>query len=434
MSTQAITNAGRALLASKQAAGQSLDIDRFMLANIDGLDHTQAVNLDEPLPSVGDQVDTLAVTKAGYIGPDEVVYSLYLPSTAGDFTYNWIGLLADDDTLIAAAYLLPVNKVASAGGSVGNTLNENIMLAYTNAQAITNLSVDASTWQWQFDETTEDAKGLAEVATQAEVNTGTDDARIVTPKKLAAWFASVLSNASTTVKGIVELATTAETQAGTDSSRAVTPAGLKATTATESRRGVAEVATQAEVNTGTDDTRMVTPKKLAAWLAAALSNASTTVKGIVELATTAETQAGTDSGRAVTPAGLKGTTATESRRGVAEIATQAEVNTGTDDTRMVTPKKLRSGVSYFASSTGFVALPVWLGSFKLQWGAVTISSSGSTITFPSGFSSACWAVFGQTRYTTLKDANWYVGTPSKTNFFMKCPNTSMSMFWWAIGK
>jgi len=67
---------------------------------------------------------------------------------------------------------------------------------------------------------TEDKKGIAEIATQAEANGGTDDSHIITPKKLAAR------------------------------------------TATETRKGLAEIATQSEVNAGTDDTKIVTPKKL----------------------------------------------------------------------------------------------------------------------------------------------------------------------------
>ena len=68
--------------------------------------------------------------------------------------------------------------------------------------------------------------------------------------------------ASTTVLGLVTLATNAEVQAGTDANKAVTPASLSARTATETRTGIAEIATQAETNTGTDDTRIVTPLKL----------------------------------------------------------------------------------------------------------------------------------------------------------------------------
>ena len=69
-------------------------------------------------------------------------------------------------------------------------------------------------------------------------------------------------DASETVKGIIELATNAEVQTGTDTVRAVTPAGLASRTATETRTGIAEIATAAEVSTGTDDARIVTPLKL----------------------------------------------------------------------------------------------------------------------------------------------------------------------------
>ena len=74
---------------------------------------------------------------------------------------------------------------------------------------------------------TETVKGIAELATTAEVTTGTDNKRIVTPAKLKAYVAAHTPNASETVKGKVELATAAETTTGTDKTRAVHPAGLK---------------------------------------------------------------------------------------------------------------------------------------------------------------------------------------------------------------
>jgi hypothetical protein len=70
----------------------------------------------------------------------------------------------------------------------------------------------------------ETVAGKAELATQAETDTGTDDARIVTPLKLA----TAVPAASTTAAGKVELATTAEALTGTDTARAVTPEGVKA--------------------------------------------------------------------------------------------------------------------------------------------------------------------------------------------------------------
>lgn len=58
-------------------------------------------------------------------------------------------------------------------------------------------------------------------------------------------------DASTTVKGIVELATNAETQTGTDTARAVTPAGLQSKVASETALGLVKAATTSEMNAGT---------------------------------------------------------------------------------------------------------------------------------------------------------------------------------------
>ena len=73
-------------------------------------------------------------------------------------------------------------------------------------------------------------------------------------------------DATESAKGIVELATAAESQTGTDNTRAVHPAGLKSTldnrNASEAGTGLIEIATQAEANAGTDDVRAITPLKL----------------------------------------------------------------------------------------------------------------------------------------------------------------------------
>lgn len=76
---------------------------------------------------------------------------------------------------------------------------------------------------------------------------------------LATFFNAVKQAATTTLAGVVELATNAEVQAGTDTERAVTPAGLASRTATTTRTGVVELATNAEAIAGTDTERAVTP-------------------------------------------------------------------------------------------------------------------------------------------------------------------------------
>jgi hypothetical protein len=107
-------------------------------------------------------------------------------------------------------------------------------------------------------------KGLVELATQPEVDGGTDAARAVTPATLAAHLAA--KAATTTARGLVELSTDGENQTGTDGTRAVTPAGLKNyldwRAATVTSTGVVELATAAETQAGADGTRAVTPAGL----------------------------------------------------------------------------------------------------------------------------------------------------------------------------
>lgn len=79
-----------------------------------------------------------------------------------------------------------------------------------------------------------------------------------------AYAANAVPAASETVAGKVEIATDAEVQTGTDTVRTVTPAGLSARTATVTRTGVVELATSSEVQTGTDTARAVTPAGLSA--------------------------------------------------------------------------------------------------------------------------------------------------------------------------
>ena len=233
---------------------------------------------------------------------------------------------------------------------------------------------------------TETLRGGAELATQSETDTGTDDERIVTPLKLSN---RPLPQATETFRGAAEVATQAETDVGTDDERIVTPLKLSnrpLPQATETFVGAAEIATQAETNTGTDDTRMVTPLKLATR---PLPQATETFRGAAEVATQAEADAGTDDTVMITPAKLQNrpvTQATETVRGGGEIATQAEVNARTDDERIVTALKLFGDA---VVDTDYVQLPSWLGGHLFMWGVTgLISDQGqTTVTFPRALGS-----------------------------------------------
>lgn len=72
--------------------------------------------------------------------------------------------------------------------------------------------------------------------------------------------------ATTTVLGLVMLATNAEVQAGTNNTKAITSASLSSRTATETRTGLARIATTAEAVAGTDNTTIMTPAKVKALI------------------------------------------------------------------------------------------------------------------------------------------------------------------------
>jgi hypothetical protein len=105
-------------------------------------------------------------------------------------------------------------------------------------------------------------KGIAELATQTETNTGTDDARIVTPLKFQtrlAAYAQPLAANLTTLAGVASGVFGRTLLTSADQAAARTSLGIAQ--ATEAATGIAELATQAETNTGTDDLRIVTPLK-----------------------------------------------------------------------------------------------------------------------------------------------------------------------------
>lgn len=195
-------------------------------------------------------------------------------------------------------------------------------------------------------------------------------------------------DASTTVKGIVELATDAETQTGTDAVRAITPANLTARTATETRTGIIELATAAETQAGTDAFRGVTPATLASLTSTA------TRAGLVELATDAETQTGTDTQRAITPGNLSSRTATETRTGIISLATTAELLAGTDAAKAATAAGILAGIlgAGGTSTNDYLIIPYrdktggTRRNFYVMWGRTTTAATGlGPVTFPIAF-------------------------------------------------
>lgn len=149
--TAAITKAGESLIAQKQAAKEALEVVRFVLALVPGLDPQTPVDRDALKPSVEQIVHTQAYTQKGFVNPNQVVYSLMMGSDVGDFDWNWIGLETAENVLLSVAYV-PVQQKRknTPPHQIGNNVTRNFMVVFDGAQTLTEITIDASTWQHDF--------------------------------------------------------------------------------------------------------------------------------------------------------------------------------------------------------------------------------------------------------------------------------------------
>ncbi|MCP3789458.1 phage tail protein [Pseudomonas sp. N2-11] len=146
-----ITLAGESLIAQKQGAQQKLEVARFVLANVPGLDVSGAVNRAGTKPPAAQIVHTASVTRRGYVSPRQVIYSLMIPSDVGDWDFNWIGLETTEGVLLAVAYVpLQQKRRNIPPTQIGNNITRNFLVEFSGAQQLTGITVDASTWQHDF--------------------------------------------------------------------------------------------------------------------------------------------------------------------------------------------------------------------------------------------------------------------------------------------
>lgn len=149
--TASITRAGERLIAEKQAAHEVLVVSRFVLALVPDLDPTKPVDRDAPRPPSDQIVHTQIYTQKGFVNPNQVVYSLMMGSDIGDFDWNWIGLVSAEDVLLAVGYV-PVQQKRKniPPHQIGNNVTRNMLLVFDGAQELTDVTIDASTWQHDF--------------------------------------------------------------------------------------------------------------------------------------------------------------------------------------------------------------------------------------------------------------------------------------------
>ncbi|WP_257264610.1 phage tail protein [Endozoicomonas sp. ONNA2] len=148
-----ITSKGETRIAECLGTGGVLTIDRFILSYDPAIDPAAPIDRNTPFPAADTIVYQEAVTQSGYVNPNQVVYSLFMDSTVGPFQFNRMDLVESvTHTNVAIATVHTQNKIADdpGAGIRGQSMTRNFMIIFDGAATITNITVEAATWQIDF--------------------------------------------------------------------------------------------------------------------------------------------------------------------------------------------------------------------------------------------------------------------------------------------
>lgn len=258
-----------------------------------------------------------------------------------------------NDLAVAVATDIKQLRIWATGSSTGDLTGLTTTVKTSLLAAINEINAKPSA-----SPASETVSGTAEIATQAETNAGTDDARMITPLKFQTRMAAY---AQPLAANLTDLAGQASTSYGRALLNVADQAGLTALirTASETLTGVARFATQAETNAGTLDTVVVTPLKFQTRLAAYAQ----------PLAANLTTLAGVASG-AFGRTLLTSAAASDARTslGLAAVATSgsaSDITTGTLPTSVLPPLSINE-IYTVASQAAMLALTAQRGDMAIR--------------------------------------------------------------------
>lgn len=164
------------------------------------------------------------------------------------------GLFLDDGTLFGA--FSGEETVLSKAGLAFALMVFDIAI---NADLVANITFGDATFVWP--PATEETRGIASLATQAQVDVGTDDQSIVTPLKLKTRLAAVVDGINAAIEAT---ATAFNTAIATLTARKIEGGGLATGGGDLSADRTITVteATAAEITAGTATGKVVTPRRL----------------------------------------------------------------------------------------------------------------------------------------------------------------------------
>ncbi|MCT8467011.1 phage tail protein [Chromohalobacter canadensis] len=262
------TAIGEAKIANAIALGGTIEITKLAIGDGGGTLPTP----DSDRTSLVNEIRRAAINTSVVDddNPNWIVVEQVLPPDVGGWTIREVGLYDADGDLIAYGNYPETYKPVLSEGS-GRTQTIRFVMQVSDTAAVT-LKVDPSvvlaTRQLVDDKVAEHAQsrnhpdatttakgfmqyGTSEetrqgtrtdraahlagvkaaiddrVADQDTVDTGTNDTKFVTPKKLKQWATNWVKQATETVSGMLKVATKAQVEAGEDDQTAVTPKKLR---------------------------------------------------------------------------------------------------------------------------------------------------------------------------------------------------------------
>lgn len=151
MSQTVITLAFERWKAQQAINNSAVVLDEFVLANVPNLDIDSPIDRAEQLPEAKYIVHRQAVSAAGLVNENSVVYSVTMGADVGDFEFNWVGLINKATGTLAMIVHAPLqSKIKNAVGKQGNVLTRSFLMEYNGAASETQITTPAETWQIDF--------------------------------------------------------------------------------------------------------------------------------------------------------------------------------------------------------------------------------------------------------------------------------------------
>ncbi len=146
MSQTAIPLQFEKYLQNQISVGKAPDMNEMIFAYIPNLDPSQPIDRNQGLPATSTWVHQQNIDQVGKLGDNALVYSVVIPGSVAAFTFNAIYLR---DKNVPNSCGMVVHK-ATETKEAGMASTKNLMQQYTGAAQVAGITVDAQTWQIDY--------------------------------------------------------------------------------------------------------------------------------------------------------------------------------------------------------------------------------------------------------------------------------------------